>query len=143
MTKPSDFILNSDYLTISQASTTNPYTVYYPSQLFPVSAGVMNSFHLDRDIPSPAVAGAVDRVSIEYNGTRYVGDRIDKPADPIIVQGELEYDQCWTLVVYRKNKNTLVASVMFYPPTRSESVPSSPSLTFTISATSFRPPNVV
>lgn len=138
MTKPSDFILNSDYLTISQASATSPYTVYFPSRQFPVSAGNMKSFYIEQTIPSSAVAGAVDRISIEYNGTRYVGDRIDKPADPI----GIEYDQFWTLVVYRKDKKTLVARVMFYPPTSSQSVPSSPALTFTISATSFRPPNV-
>jgi hypothetical protein len=142
MTKPSNFILNSDYLTIAQASSTEPYTVYFASQPFPTTAGVINSFHIDQEIPSNAVAGAVDRVVIEYNGTRYVADRIDKPADPLL-EYELEYDQFWILTVFRKDRTTLVARVTYFPPTRSSSVPSTPALTFTISATSFRPPNVV
>lgn len=141
MTKPSEFILNSDYLTIAQASTTKPYVVYFPSQTFPTSGNIINSFYIDREIPSPAIAGAVDRISIEYNGIRYVADRIDKAADPI--EGdELEYDQFWVLSVFRKDKDKLVARCNFYPPTRSSTIPSSPSLTFTISATSFRPPNI-
>lgn len=141
MTKPSDFILNSDYLTIAQASTTKPYTVYFPPQTFPHSGQIIDSFHIDREIPSVAVPGAVDRVAIEYNGTRYVADRIDKSPDPIYGD-ELEYDQFWVLTVYRKDKNTLVARCNFMPPTRTTTIPTSPSLTFTISATSFRPPNV-
>ena len=142
MTKPSDFILNSDYLTIAQASTTSPYTVYFPSRAFPTSAGIINSFHVDQEIPSTAVVGAVDRIAIEYNGTRYVADTINKPADPQL-DDELEYDQFWVLTVFRKDRTTLVARVTYFPPTRSFSVPSTPALTFTISATSFRPPNVV
>lgn len=142
MTKPSEFILNSDYLTIAQASTTKPYTVYYPSQTFPTSGNIINSFHIDQDISSPAVTGAVDRVAIEYNGVRYVADSIEKAADPITVDNELEYDQFWVLTVFRKDKNTLTARCTFYPPTRTHTIPSSPSLTFTISATSFRPPNI-
>lgn len=142
MTKPSDFILNSDYLTIAQASTTSPYTVYFPSRAFPTNAGIINSFHVDQEIPSTAVVGAVDRIAIEYNGTRYVADTINKPADPLL-EYELEYDQFWVLTVFRKDRTTLVARVTYFPPTRSSSVPSTPALTFTISATSFRPPNVV
>ena len=142
MTKPSEFILNSDYLTIAQASTTKPYTVYFPPQIFPTSGNIINSFHTDRDILSPAETGAVDRVSIEYNGVHYIADSIEKAADLITIEGQFEYDQFWVLTVFRKDKNTLTARCTFYPPTRTLSVPSSPSLTFTISATSFKPPNV-
>lgn len=141
MTKPSDFILNSDYLTIAQASSTKPFTVYYPSRQFPTSGNVVQSFHVDQEIVSPAVPGAVDRITIQYNGTYYVADTIHKPAD-IIFAEEIEEDQFWVLSVFRKDKDTLVARCNFYPPTRSTTIPSSPSLTFTISATTFRPPNV-
>lgn len=142
MTKPSDFILNSDFLTIAQASVTEPFTIYFPAQTFPVISGLMHSFSVDRQINSAAVPGAVDRISIVYNGTRIVGNRIDKAPDPIFGE-EIEYDQFWTLLIFRKDRNTLTARCTFYPPTSAQTVPSTPSLTFTISATSFRPPNVV
>lgn len=142
MTKPSDFIFNSDYLTIAQVSTTKPTTVYFPSSTFPVESQTLKSFHIDREIYSPAVAGAVDRIIIEYNGVKYVADELRKPADPVF-SDELYYDQFWNLIVYRKDKNTLVARCVFYPPDRATSIPSTPALTFTISATSFKAPNVL
>ena len=143
MTQPSNFIFNSDYLTIAQVSSTNPYTVYFPPQTFPHQGQTINSFHIDNDIPSSAIPGAVDRIMIEYSGKTYVADEIRKPADPIEVNNEMHYDQFWNLVVFRKDKNTLTARCTFYPPTASLSIPTSPSLTFTISATSFKAPNVL
>ena len=142
MTQPSNFIFNSDYLTLAQVSKTDPYTIYFPPQQFPTHGQTIDSFHIDRDIPSPAVAGAVDRIMIEYGGVKYVADEIRKPADPIMGE-EIYYDQFWILTVYRKNKTTLTARCTFYPPTQSQTIPTSPSLTFTVSATSFKAPNVL
>ena len=122
MTQPSNFIFNSDYLTLAQVSYTSPYTIFFPPQQFPTSGMTINSFHVDQDIPSPAIAGAVDRIMIEYNGVKYVADEIRKPADPIMGD-ELQYDQFWILTVYRKNKTTPTARCTFYPPTQSQSIP--------------------
>lgn len=142
MTQPSNFIFNSDYLTIAQVSTTEPYTVFFPPQQFPSHGQVIDSFHVNQDIPSTAIAGAIDRIMIEYNGNVYVANKLTKPADPIF-SDEIYYDQFWILTVYRKNKTTLTARCSFFPPTQSQSIPTSPSLTFKISATSFKAPNVL
>ena len=139
--KPSDFILNSDYLTIAQVSSTQPYTVYYPSRVFPTVGNTMKPFHVDYEIVSPATPGAIDYFYITYNGINYHASQIYSPPE-FNLQPPYEQGQYWVLNVYRKDAKTIVARCDFVPPSVATSVPSTPSLTFTISASSFKPPNV-
>lgn len=141
--RPSDFILNSDYLTLAQTSTTKPIVLYFPPRTFPTSSQTMQPFSVTQEITSPAVPGAVDRICITYNGTQYIAGQVYRPPDITVTSGNLYQDQYWVLNVYRKDSRTLVARCDFVPPTSAQTVPDTPSLTFTISATSFRPPNVL
>lgn len=143
MTKPSDFILNTDYLTIAQLGKLNETTINYPSQAFPTIGTHLLEFHVDVDIPFAAVKGAIDRFCIEYSGTKTYASLLYKT--PAIVQypdSSYGEEQHWMLTLYRKNANTVTARCDFIPPVQSATIPSTPALTFKISAVSFAPPNV-
>lgn len=142
MTKPSDFIFNSDYLTLAQVSKTAPYTVHYPSRVYPTEGGQMKPISVEYEIISPAVAGAIDRIQITYKGITYNSSQYYRPPNVVISGGNYWQDQYWVFTVYRKNQKTLVARCDFVPPLSASPVPSTSDLTFIVSAVSFRPPNV-
>lgn len=152
MTKPSDFIMNTDYLTIAQASKMDPFTVIFPPQLFPATAEhpdpyttiyTLHPFHSEQEIIAPTLAGAIDRFIIEYNSQKYVANQLMRSGDITISGGNYAVDQGWLLTIFRKDANKIVVRCDYSPPTKASSIPSSPSLTFKISVTSFRPPNVL
>lgn len=143
MTKPSNFIINTDYLTIAQVGELTEATINYPSRVFPTSAQHMLEFHTDIDIPALAVSGAIDRFYIEYNGLKVYASQFYKT--PEIIQypdSSSGPDQHWMLTLFRKNATTITARCDFVPPIMAATVPSTPALTFKISSTSFAPPNV-
>lgn len=143
MTKPSNFIINTDYLTIAQIGELPEYTINYPSRAFPTSGSYLLEFYTDIDIPFAAVKGAIDRFCIDYNGTKVAGSQLYKT--PAIVQyPDSSYgpEQHWMLTLFRKNATTITARCDFIPPIMSATVPSTPNLTFKISAVSFSPPNL-
>ena len=141
--KPSDFILNSDYLTIAQVSSTAPYTVFFPPNVFPTSGNRMQPFSVEQTIPSKAVPGAIDTISIAYEGITHHASQIYRPPDINVQGGNMFQDQYWVLNIYRRDANTLVAKCTYCPPTSAATPPATPSLTFTVSASSFKPPNVL
>lgn len=140
--KQADFILNSDFLTIAQTGSMEPYTVTFPSRTFPTSGTNMLEFSTEYDVIYPAVQGAIGRFIIVYNGKKVFGNMIFRTPDIIEVGGDTGEDQHWILTVYRKNANTITIRGDFIPPFKATSVPSTPTLTFTVSGVSFRPPNV-
>ena len=140
--KPSDFIFNSDYLTIAQTGSVKPTTVVFPSRQFPTENQQMKPFYTELEIYAPASAGAVDRIYIDYNGIRHITSQIYQPPDFDYRGGNYYQGQYWVLNVYRKDANTLVARCDFSPPFSAGTIPSTPTLTFSISASNFKPPNV-
>ena len=140
MTKPSDFIMNTDYLTIAQASRLSPTTVTFPSQTFPTDSSGMHAFYLEREVSFPASAGSIERFYIQYDG-------VWNSASQLSGGGGYDYTisgskQGWSLHLYRKNANTITARCDYTPPEQAQTTPSTPALTFQISAVSFKPPNV-
>lgn len=142
MTKASDFIFSSDYLTLAQVNKITPQTFYFPARQFPVSGGKMQPITVEYNIVAPSVKGAIDRIQITYGGIKYNCSQFYRPPDFVLSGGTPWYSQCWIFWVYRKDEKTLVARCDFVPPSSASPVPSTPALTFTVSAVSFRPPNV-
>ena len=66
MTKPSNFIANSDYLSLAQKSTTE-FTVVFPQEHFPGGY----SYDRTQDITVPSINGAIDEIMISHNGSDY------------------------------------------------------------------------
>lgn len=67
MTKPNEFILNSDYLALAQTGTTE-VTAYFSAETF--SAG---STHIrTRDFTVASSQGAIDATLISLNGSDYI-----------------------------------------------------------------------
>lgn len=67
MTKPSDFILNSDYLALTQTSKSE-FTAFFPSETFP--GGYM--YNRTQDFTVPYLAGAIDTFLLSLNGSKYM-----------------------------------------------------------------------
>lgn len=140
MTKPSNFILNTDYLSIAEIGRLSPYTTSFASQTFPTSGGVAQAFSLEQEIPFTAMTGAIDRFYIQYGGVWHSASQILNPGGyDYAISGNR---QSWFLHIYRKNANTIVARCDYTPPSQYQTIPSTPTLTFKISAVSFAPPNV-
>ena len=140
MTKPSDFIMNTDYLTIAQAGRLSPVTISFPSQAFPTDSSGMHAFYLEREVPFAASAGSIERFCIQY-------DNVWNSASQLSGGGGYDYTisgekQGWTLHLYRKDANTIVARCDYTPPAQAQTTPSTPALTFQVAAASFKPPNV-
>lgn len=66
MTKPSNFIANSDYLSLAQKSTTE-FTVVFPQEHFNPGS----SYDRNQDINIPSIKGAIDEIMISVNGSEY------------------------------------------------------------------------
>lgn len=66
MTKPSDFIINSDYLSIAEFDR-NELTVITP----PRTIEVYDTYEFERNFSVPAQYGTIDRVQISMDGTNY------------------------------------------------------------------------
>lgn len=126
--KPSDFVLNSDYLSIAQIDS-NTYSLTVNSGSI---AGQGGSVERDYDFIARAQAGAVDRVLIKKDtGRYYVGSyRALNPATDIY----------GFISVYRTSSTNIRAQVVLE--NYSASTATYPSMTFSIKVTSFAPPNV-
>lgn len=126
--KPSDFILNSDYLSIAQTGSSS-HTVTVASGSL---AGQGGSSEQNFNFTVPAQAGAVDRVLISKDGGRYyVGAyRGINPAT----------DVYGFINVFRTSATNIRAQVVLE--NYSASTTSYPSMTFDIKVSTFKPPNV-
>ena len=143
MTKPSDFIFSSDYLTIAQVNKTEPQTVFFPARQFPTESGTVKPFSVEYELYSPATPGAIDRIQMVYNGTTYCCSQFYRPPDITVTGGVPWISESWVFSVYRKDEKTLVARGDFIPPSSSGTPPTVPALTFTVSAVTFKAPNVI
>lgn len=66
MTKPNNFITNSDYLSLAQNNTTE-FTVVFPQEHFPEGY----TYDRTQDITVPSIKGAIDEFMISLNGSDY------------------------------------------------------------------------
>lgn len=67
MTKPSNFIMNSDYVSLAQTST-DEFTAYFPPEHF--DAGYQNT--RTRDFTVASSQGAIDLFMISLNGSDFL-----------------------------------------------------------------------
>lgn len=125
MTKPSDFILNSDYLTLAQYGETR-YTIYVPS------GNTSVALDITRDFTVPSQAGALDRVLITVDGQTTVGMAADFQLSSLDVGGAI-------VQLYRTSPNNMQAHV--YSMSYGTSI-DYPAHTITIRVACFKPPNI-
>ena len=128
MTKPSDFIANSDFLSLAQKNNTE-YTITFPQETFP---GPTKSYDRHLEFNVPAIKGAIDEIAISYNGSEYLlGASIwtgtVNPAGIGIIVSRISPD---TITV---NLHVTVFNVSSY---------SMPTQTLKIRMSSYLPPNV-
>lgn len=125
--KPSNFILNTDYLSIAQISSGN-HTVTVPAGTLAAGA----STEQNSNFSVTAQAGAVDRVLISKDGGRYyVGSyRQINPAGTIY----------GFVNVFRTSTNNIRVQVVLE--NQSGSSATYPAMVFGIKMSSFAPPNV-
>jgi hypothetical protein len=127
MTKPNDFILNSDYLSIAQVSS-NTYTVN-------VATGTLagNSYtEQDFNFKIRTQKGASDRIMINKDSGRYYLGSYRQINPATNVYGFIQ--------AYRTDADTLHAKLVLENYNNASST--YPAMTFSIKVTSFRPPNV-
>ena len=125
MTKPSDFILNSDYLTLAQYGETS-YTIYVPA------GNTSVALDITRDFAVPSQAGALDRVLITVDGQTTVGMAADFQLSSLDVGGAI-------VQLYRTSPNNMQAHV--YSMSYGTSI-DYPAHTITIRVACFKPPNI-
>ena len=135
MVKPSDFILNTDYLSIAQVGR-NTYTCTMPGGTLAAWAFAERNF----DFTTTAQNGAIDNILIKkdndpYLNCSYMRLQPTTDTDGIIV-GQIS--------VFRTSSTNLRVQVILE--NQSYIIPgptlSYPSMTFTIKVASFLPPNV-
>ena len=125
--KPSDFILNSDYLSIAQVdSRTLEFTI-------PSGSVAVNSYTIQNlDFTVPVINGAINRILISKDGSNYcVGSLLNFwPSE--YVRGDI--------YISRQSSNTIRVTVSYQ--NYGQSTQTYPSATFSIKITSFTSPNV-
>lgn len=126
MTKPSDFVFNTDYLPIAQDGQSKSYTAYFTSETF--QAGQTYDRYVD--FTTTPVKGAIDRIMISHNGSNYtVGNNLTVDVSPTAL----------SFSVYRTSpSNIRVRMHVFYQ----NAAYTQPSQTIAIKVSSFQPPNV-
>ena len=125
--KPSEFILNSDYLSIAQVDSKN-YNVY-------VGGGSIAGFGYTEqnfDFATPAQTGAIDRILISKdNGDYMLGSYMS-----LVVN----MDVTGFIQITRTSKTNLRAK--FVLSNYNSGVSTYPAMSFKIKVSSFKPPNV-
>ena len=124
MTKPKDFILNTDFLALAQAGTAEFVAVFVPETF-----GSGGSYVRTQDFPIETKPGAIDRIMVSCNDDNYtVGNSRVIQSTP----------QSLEVYVYRPNDSTIRVSLHVY----TSSDYTMPQQTIKIKVASFRPPNV-
>lgn len=127
MTKPSNFILNSDYLTIAEYDRTS-YTIYVPA------GNTSVALNMTRNFTVPTQAGAIDRVSITVDGQTTIGMAADFQLTTLDVGGGV-------IQVVRTSPTNIQVVIYSTAMFSGESI-AYPAHTITIAVASFKPPNV-
>lgn len=126
MTKPSSFILNSDYLALAQSGRSE-FTASFPAQTH--QGGY--AYDTDRDFQVASIPGAIDRVLISRNGGDYVLGSylvVDDPSGAFV-----------TIKVFRPNSSTVRVRLHVYSSQTTYTVPAQ---TVKVKISSFQPPNI-
>lgn len=125
MTKPSDFIINTDYLSIAQSGNFE-FTASFAAQTY---AGGY-AYNRDQDFSIESIKGAVDRFMISRNGDDYtVGN----------LRYHRENSSYYSIFVYRPNSSTLRIRLRAFSSQPSFTVPAQ---TVKVKVSCFKPPNV-
>ena len=125
MTKPSNFIMNSDYLSLAQKNTTETTIVFAQEHFEP------GSYDRTQDITVPAIAGAIDEIMISRNGGDY------KLGNSLVVTPN---SPSLGFTIYRPNPSTL--RIVLHTFNSQSGGYSMPTQTLKIRVSSFLPPNV-
>lgn len=142
MTKPSDFIFNSDYLALAETSRESFY-VSVPSMGYTQTSDNYDDvtfWHTDLTTKE-AEKSSIDEYYVKINNQyTFFGDTFSSlsvfPGPPGVFD-----DAHWFMEINRINKNTLRVSFVFVPEWYSQGQTTSP-VTLNISVCSFKPPNV-
>lgn len=127
MTKPNDFILNSDYLALAQTNNATEFTAIFAAETFP--AGY--AYDRTQDFKAPSSPGAIDMYLTSLNGGEYnLGNYI------VISSGSP------TLSIYISRVTSNVIRVRLHEFTNQTGGYSMPMQTLKIKVTSFEPPDV-
>lgn len=121
MTKPSDFIVSTDYLSIAEfdARTFN----------LTIPAGPVPYEHTF-DFTAPKQYGTIDRIQLTINGVTAIGSTISVSLG----------DTYGIIQVYRTSATNVQVYVYIYGPSGGGSIPTS---TVSIKLNNFRPPNIL
>lgn len=126
MTKPNDFILNTDYLSLAQTNKAE-LTAYFPAETF--TPGYAHDRNQDFTVPSSP--GAIDTFMISHNGGDFkLGGFLALSINT----------QVLSIIVYRLNANTI--RVKLHEFTNKTGGYSMPAQTIKVKLVSFKPPNV-
>lgn len=137
MTKPSDFIFNSDYLALAETGRSELF-VAIPPMAYNQNLGRDVATSYSVDLNCPATTGAIDEFQITYNGDTFYSDQIFNTSYEIS-QGV--WSSSWILKIYRKNSKQ-ISILVWYFPQAGTSGGTTPPISINISVCSFRPPNL-
>lgn len=127
MTKPNEFTMNTDYLTIARTGrqTFNYYTV---SETVAAGGQVVRS----QDFTIAAQKGAIDSIQIKKDSEPYM---LGRNLSENVGTG------AWVLDAQRTSSNTFHVEIAYNNLMGSSSL-TFPAMSFTIKVTTFKPPNV-
>lgn len=126
MTKPSDFIMNSDYLSLAQTSS-DELTAYFPQAT--VQAG--QPYTTYQDFQVKATTGAVDMFLVSINGSNYaIGPEYALSSTAPFL----------SIIAFRNTPSTIRVQVHAFTSQSGGYV--MPTLTVKLKISSFKPPNV-
>lgn len=131
MTKPNDFILNSDYLALAQTNKTK-FTAYFPAASF--TPGYPYEAHQDFTVPPSE--GAIDMCLTSYNDGPY---KLASVIDASKLQGSQPL-YFLTISIYRINAKTMRVNLHGF--TNYTYGYNMPAQTIKVKVSSFNPPNV-
>lgn len=137
MTKPNDFIFNSDYLSLAETDRKN-FTIVIPAMPYTQVSGFDSTTQYSTTIQCKATASAIDEFQITYNGKTWFGDSLYYPPH---FTGVYEWEPYWILIIHRKDADSIELNAIFVPSYESSGA-TTPLLTLGITVCSFRPPNV-
>ena len=126
MTKPNEFIANSDYLSLAQKNTLE-YTVIFPNESVPSGTNIVRT----HDITVPSINGAIDEIMVARNGGNYL------LGNYLVIEGG---PPSLSIYLFRPSPNTL--RVRLFCSNGTVSSWTMPTQTLNIRVSSFLPPNV-
>lgn len=128
MTKPNDFILNSDYLPLMQVNNAE-FTAYFPAETIPSGS----AWERTQDFTVPASSGAVDTILMSLDGSNYI-------VGGVIVPPDQQSHVIMSISVYRQSPTTMRVKIRAYTSISGGYL--MPAKTVKVKVSSFRPPDV-